>query len=427
MSSKRTRKSLRTLTMEVMEARIVLSGFDHGVLGMDFLIPPIKNPSPTVQADLDQIKADQDKLQTDSQSLAPTLQADRDAINLAMKSSTPIRAAQAAQATDQTNWENTQKADLAAIQNAADDTARLAAITQFLADKQVAEKTLNADEQSVEKAISTDPDVLAAKTKLQTDGQAIGDDQAALETDYLKLRLDLMAGSNPSAAVTADIAKIVTDQQKLRADSTSLHATLDTDRQAIQAAIAASTSIQAAKQTLNADQTSWLATQQKDWASIRNAADSATRQTAMAQYQTDRMAAQKSLEADELAIQTAITNDPAVQAAKAKLQTDSQPITADQAALQADQTQLQKDLAGQNGIGPATGSDGVTSTGSTKPDCPTTSSSSSSSSSSTYSSTESGKKVSLVTKATGKAAKTSAAKSHPVAARHLKTTSKHKF
>ena len=59
-------------------------------------------------------------------------------------------------------------------------------------------------------------------------------------------------------------------------------------------------------------------------------------------------AANTAIQADFQAIYTAINNDSTVQAARTKLQTDQQPIIADEAVVMADYVQLQKDVQAQN-------------------------------------------------------------------------------
>jgi hypothetical protein len=68
-----------------------------------------------------------------------------------------------------------------------------------------------------------------------------------------------------------------------------------------------------------------------------------------AKLEADQAAAKTKLQADRDAIQAILDADPAVQAARSKLTTDSKPITDDQAALKADLDQLKTDIAAQKG------------------------------------------------------------------------------
>jgi len=154
--------------------------------------------------------------------------------------------------------------------------------------------------------------------------------------------------TTPSPAVQADLAKIQQDQQQLQTDLTSLAPTLQADWQAIQTAITNSTTVQAAKQTLTADQAAFRSTLQADWQAIGSATDATTRSAAFTKLKSDLSSGITVIQTDLKAIQTAITNDPTVQAAKQKLQTDAQPIINDQATLQADYTQLRKDQQAQS-------------------------------------------------------------------------------
>jgi hypothetical protein len=155
--------------------------------------------------------------------------------------------------------------------------------------------------------------------------------------------------SHTSAAVQADLAKIKVDQQALQTAVTTLAPTLQADQQAIQTAIAASTTIQTAKTQLTTDTTTWTATLKADKQAIKAATNSTTRAADILQLQTDATSAAKALKTDATALQSAIANDPGVQAAKTKLQSDAAPITQDEATLQADLIQLQKDLKAQIG------------------------------------------------------------------------------
>ncbi|HWE38874.1 MAG TPA: hypothetical protein VG406_20160, partial [Isosphaeraceae bacterium] len=148
--------------------------------------------------------------------------------------------------------------------------------------------------------------------------------------------------TNPT--VQADLTKIQTDRQQLQADVTNLQPTILKDQAAILTAINNSTTVQDAKTTLTNDQNAWMTTYQTDVQAIVSATTTAARSTAIQQLWTDWSKAVTTLNTDESAVQTAISNDPGVQAAKQQLTTDLAPITKDQATLQADQVQLQKDI-----------------------------------------------------------------------------------
>jgi hypothetical protein len=160
--------------------------------------------------------------------------------------------------------------------------------------------------------------------------------------------------TNPT--VQADLTKIQADRQKLQTDITNLKPTLLQDQAAILTAINSSTTVQAAGTILTNDQNAWITTYQTDVRAIVSATTTSARATAIQQLWTDWSKAVTTLNADESAVQTAVANDPNVQAARQKLTTDAAPITADQATLQADQIQLQKDIrAAQSSSSTGTG------------------------------------------------------------------------
>ena len=153
------------------------------------------------------------------------------------------------------------------------------------------------------------------------------------------------------AAVKADLAKIKTDQQRLLTDEKALARTLQADRQAIQTAIKAlAPKLTPLQATLKNDIAKWQATIFADFKAIGADRGNATKETAdHAKLKADLTAAATAIKADQTAIQNLINKDPGVIAARAKLTTDSKPITTDKATLAADFTQLQKDLKAQYG------------------------------------------------------------------------------
>jgi hypothetical protein len=158
---------------------------------------------------------------------------------------------------------------------------------------------------------------------------------------------------NPSPAVQADLAKIETDLKALYTETKTLAPTLKADEQALQTATANAikndTTVSSAETTLKTAITTWEATLKADLLAVKDATSSSTRKTAITQLQSDLTAAATAIKTDRAAVQTAINADSGVQAAQAKLTTDSAPITADQATLKADYAQLQKDLQAEAG------------------------------------------------------------------------------
>jgi cytochrome c556 len=158
---------------------------------------------------------------------------------------------------------------------------------------------------------------------------------------------------NPSPAVQADLDKIKTDQAKLKTDRTNLADTLKTDRQAISDAInALSGQLDPLRTTLKNDASSWHDVLAADRAAIkadRDAGNTDQLATDQAKLKADRTAANAALKADGDAIRAVIDADPAVQAARDKFKTDSQPITDDLNAIKADVQQLRTDIKAQTG------------------------------------------------------------------------------
>jgi hypothetical protein len=171
-----------------------------------------------------------------------------------------------------------------------------------------------------------------------------------MNDNRLKVRLgveELGSRVLPSASpatIQADITKVRADVQKLQADAVTILPTLIQDQHAIRTAINSSAAVQAARATLTSDITTWISTYRADVQAIISAPDATTRAADYTKLFTDWTNAVKTLQADQKAVQTAIDNDPAVQAARAKLMADNAPLAADEAAIQADWQQLQKDL-----------------------------------------------------------------------------------
>lgn len=155
----------------------------------------------------------------------------------------------------------------------------------------------------------------------------------------------------PSAAVQADLDKIKADRAKLATDSKALRSTLRADQKAVRAAIAAlDTQLAPLRATLKADAKAAFSTIRIDLKQLRADRRAGLDTTAdKAKLEADQAAAKAKLQADRDAIQAIIDADKGVQAAKAKLTTDSKPITNDKLALAADLKQLKTDIAAQKG------------------------------------------------------------------------------
>ena len=192
-----SRKRLR-ISIDQLESRALLSGFGHHHPGGGFL--PFLSPSPAVQADLAKIQQDEQTLHTEAQSLAPTLQADWQAIQTAIQNSTTVQAAKQTLSTDQTAFYTTIKADWQTFVSATDTTARTNALNQLRTDWTNGLTLIRTDLQNVQSAINADPAVQAARQKLQADAAPLTADQATLQADFAQLRTDLQAqaGTNTS-------------------------------------------------------------------------------------------------------------------------------------------------------------------------------------------------------------------------------------
>jgi chromosome segregation ATPase len=159
--------------------------------------------------------------------------------------------------------------------------------------------------------------------------------------------------ANPSPAVQADLDKIKTDQAQLKTDRTNLADTLKTDRQGINDAInALSGQLDPLRTQLQNDASSWhdvLAADRSAIKADKDAGNTTQLATDQAKLKADRTAANAALKADGDSIRSVIDNDPAVQAARDKFKTDSQPITDDLNTLTTDFKQLRTDILAQNG------------------------------------------------------------------------------
>src|SRR5262249_25471873 len=112
---------LRTsLHVEELGDRTLPSGFGfwHGH-GFGFGFGFGANLSPTVQADIAQLRTDQQQLQTDLVALGPTLQADQQALQTAIQNAfannTDVQAAKTTLTNDRATWRATIQADWQAI------------------------------------------------------------------------------------------------------------------------------------------------------------------------------------------------------------------------------------------------------------------------------------------------------------------------
>jgi len=187
-----TRNSGRSL-IEPLESRQLLSGSDLGLGG--WLLNHLPSPDAAVKADLAKIKTDQAKLLADEKALLPTLQADRQAIDAAIKAMAPkLAPLQTTLKNDITKWQTTIFSDFTAIRtdrgNATKETADLA---KLKADLTSAATALKADRTAITNLISNDPGVIAANTKLANDSKTLTADKATLAADYTQLQKDLKA------------------------------------------------------------------------------------------------------------------------------------------------------------------------------------------------------------------------------------------
>jgi small-conductance mechanosensitive channel len=194
------------MMVEVLEARTLLSGTPASLPGAHPLLaaPSVKTPavSASVQADLEQISADQRKLQNDLRSVRTTLKADQQAINAVVdalsKTLQPLRAQYAA---DVNTWRTQIQADLGAVAEARQngDAAALAKGQATLeGDRVTQQNVLRADAAKIQAVINKDPAVKAAKEKLAADLAPILADQEQLRKDYAQLRNDLQPSEQGS-------------------------------------------------------------------------------------------------------------------------------------------------------------------------------------------------------------------------------------
>jgi hypothetical protein len=186
---KNKNKNRVTFTVVELEGRSLLSGMTAA---------PFVANSPAVQADLAKIKMDQQTLQTDMKNLAPTLLADQNAIQVAIKNSKTVQATEKTLAHDAATWQATLQADFWAVASAKNQKAAAAATVQLKADWNSATTALTADAAAIQTAISNDPKVQAATAQLKHDFQPIANDEATLQADNLQLAKDQQAPSTPT-------------------------------------------------------------------------------------------------------------------------------------------------------------------------------------------------------------------------------------
>ena len=165
------------LGMEVLEGRTLPSMTNPWGWWSVF-----SHPDAAVQADLAKIKTDEQALQTEITTLAPTLKADEKALQTAIKSAISndptVQTAEATLKTDSTTWAATLKSDWEAIQDAKTSTARQAAFAQLKTDLSSAATALKADHTAVQTAINDDSGVATAQAKLTSDSAPITADKA---------------------------------------------------------------------------------------------------------------------------------------------------------------------------------------------------------------------------------------------------------
>jgi chromosome segregation ATPase len=158
------------------------------------------NLSPAVKADLAQLHTDEQKLQTDLATLAPTLQTDRQALQTAIQTAyqnnTDVQSAQATLTADRTKWKAALKGDWQAILSATDSAMRATAFAQLRTDVAAAAKAIGADVTALHAAIQADPGVQTDTATLQKDLTPITDDKAAIQADLVQLKADLHAGNS---------------------------------------------------------------------------------------------------------------------------------------------------------------------------------------------------------------------------------------
>ncbi len=183
-------KNRRAILVDELETRSMLSGFGS-LFGH---VPP---PNAAVQADRALIRTDTAKLIADIQTLAPTLQADRAAIESAVDASTTVTAARSKLTADRMASATAIRNDFQAIRAAATGKDAQAAFAQLRTDFKAQFTTLQTDQAAVQSAIKADPGVVAARAKLTADSAPIAADRAKIQADYAQLFVDLKAEYGP--------------------------------------------------------------------------------------------------------------------------------------------------------------------------------------------------------------------------------------
>ncbi|HEX4794085.1 MAG TPA: hypothetical protein VH370_09850 [Humisphaera sp.] len=186
-------RNLRRPLIEPLESRQLLSGSDMGLGG--WLLNHLPAPDAAVKADLAKIQTDQQKFLTDQKTLAPTLTADRLAVQTAIKALAPkLTPLQTTLKNDITKWQATILADFTAIRtdrgNATKETADQ---TKLKTDLTAAATAIKADQTAIQNLIDKDPGVIAARAKLTADSKALATDKATLAADFTQLQKDLKA------------------------------------------------------------------------------------------------------------------------------------------------------------------------------------------------------------------------------------------
>jgi len=189
-------------------------------------------------------------------------------------------------------------------------------------------------------------DPVESRTLLSTRGSAVG--------GIWHQPWGLLSNNN-NPAIQRDLLKIQLDKRRLADDRRALFNRLQDDQKALRDAIKAMDGqLAPLRAKLRTDRASWWTILSNDLKSMRqDRGDPIKLAQDIAQLQSDRASFDAVVKADMKAIQDAIDDDAAVQAAREKLQADSQPVREDLVQLQADYAQLRKHLQAQSGAGSA--------------------------------------------------------------------------
>ena len=384
----KTQRKTAGTVIDTLETRTLMSGSPFG-----FNFHNHAPPSPTLAADQAQLQTDVAQFRTDAQSLASTLQTDRKLLQTAV---TAARTGSASSAittlkNDQTTEQGLIQTALAAVAAARGTTGLTAAVQALQAVEKSAQTLLQGDAAAVQNAIKADPAVVAAQAKLTLDSQPLTIDLALIQADQAKIAADLgrtsgggdfgehgfggggfesgdggglelgglgfgdgygripwSALNSTNPAVQADVAQIKADQTQLQTDIAAALPKLQADRSALYTAIKAVEAGSVYTTDLAAVQTARTALQTAVSADLTqilaDRGNTAAELTDISKLQSDQTAGRTAIQAAETTLNSLVTSDSGVSAAKTQIATDSQNIVNDQALLQADFAQLRKDL-----------------------------------------------------------------------------------